>query len=199
METSSRDNEVLLCGMPAGEPLYSHSARAENFYTLPFTVRRLSLSADTLNLTLRESMLKRLEPGGRLAVRGELRSFNSRRAEWPRLVITVFVRELERTQAEDENRVLLRGTLCKPPNLRRTPMGRDICDLILAVNRPYARSDYLPCICWGRLARESARWTVGERVALEGRIQSRLYRKLGENGLVERTAFEVSVSRAEKL
>lgn len=198
MEMSDRDNEVLLCGSPAGEAVYSHSARSERFYTLPFSVRRLSGNTDTLNLTLREPMRDGLG-GGRYAVRGELRSFNSRRGEWPRLVISVFVRELEESGEPDDNFVRLRGTLCRTPNLRRTPMGRDICDLILAVGRPYGRSDYLPCICWGQLARESVRWEVGTQLALEGRIQSRVYRKLTDAGLEERTAFEVSVAQVERL
>lgn len=198
METIPRDNEVLLCGAAAGEARYSHSARAEDYYTLPLAVRRLSGNTDTVNLTLRSSMLGALG-GPRLTARGELRSFNSRSGAWPRLVISVFVRELSEAEEEDDNLVRLRGALCKPPLLRRTPMGRDICDLMLAVNRPYGRSDYLPCICWGRLAREAARWELGTRIALEGRIQSRRYRKLTENALEERTAFEVSVSQALRL
>ena len=199
METTLRSNDVFLCGTPLGEPLYSHSARAEDFYTLPLAVRRLSGTTDTLDLTLREPLLQALRGGERLAVRGELRSFNSRSGVWPRLVLSVFVRELEAAQGEDDNLVRLRGALCKPPRLRRTPMGRDICDLILAVNRSYGRSDYLPCICWGELARETARLGVGARLSLEGRLQSRRYRKLTEEALVERTAYEVSVSRAEML
>ena len=198
METIPRNNEVLLCGAPLGEALYSHSARTEDFYTLPLAVRRLSGNTDTINLTLRASLLGAL-CGERLSVRGELRSFNSRRGDWPRLVITVFVRELSAAPERDDNLVRLRGALCRPPLLRRTPMGRDICDMILAVNRPYGRSDYLPCICWGRLAREAARWESGTQLALEGRIQSRRYRKLAEEALVERTAYEVSVSQAERL
>ena len=131
---------------------------------------------------------------------GELRSFNSRRGEWPRLVISVFARSIRPAGAEeDENLVELRGTLCRAPKLRRTPMGRDICDLLLAVNRSYARSDYLPCICWGLTARESALWEVGTRLALRGRVQSRRYLKLTEAGTVERTAFEVSAAEIERL
>ena len=110
---------------------------------------------------------------------------------WPigeRLQNTVFCDE------DDSNQVLLRGTLCKPPNLRSTPLGREICDLMLAVNRHYGRSDYLPCICWGIRAREAAHWTVGTRVRLEGRIQSRDYIKLTEDGPVRRTAFEISAT-----
>ena len=99
---------------------------------------------------------------------------------------------------EDENLVALTGTLCKPPNLRVTPMGRDICDLMLAVNRRYGRSDYLPCICWGLKAREAACWEVGTQIRLEGRVQSRGYVKLTETGPVQRVAYEVSVNWAEE-
>ena len=108
--------------------------------------------------------------------------------------ITVFARDISLSdEPYDRNLILLSGTLCKPPNLRTTPMGRDICDLMLAVNRHYGRSDYLPCITWGARACETALWDVGTRVSLEGRLQSRSYIKVLDTGAVERTAFEVSV------
>ena len=132
-----------------------------------------------------------------IAVTGQLRTFNNRRGEGAKLVITVLAKEIELCDEPDENTVRLTGALCKEPNLRITPMGRDICDLMLAVNRRYGRSDYLPCICWGLKAREAATWMVGTQVKLEGRIQSRRYIKMTEDGPVERTAFEVSVIQAE--
>ena len=200
MDECLRNNYVLLRGRPCGEALFSHRARAQDFYTLPLEVRRLSGAADVLNVTLRASMLPVTERAEALEVEGELRSFNSRRGDWPRLVIAVFARALRSAgDEEDENTVELRGTLCKAPKLRRTPMGRDICDLLLAVNRSYERSDYLPCICWGMTARESASWEVGTRLALRGRVQSRRYLKLTEAGTVERTAFEVSAAEVERL
>ena len=200
MDEYLRSNTVLLRGTPRGGAVWSHAARAQDFYTLPLEVRRLSGAADTLNVTLRAAMLPLSDNAGRLEVEGELRSFNSRRGEWPRLVISVFARSIRPAGAEeDENLVELRGTLCRAPKLRRTPMGRDICDLLLAVNRSYARSDYLPCICWGLTARESALWEVGTRLALRGRVQSRRYLKLTEAGTVERTAFEVSAAEIERL
>ena len=199
MDEIVRNNYVLLRGTPCGEARWSHAARAQDFYTLPLEVRRLSGAADTLDLTLRAPALAALSPGVPLEIEGELRSFNSRRGDWPRLVISVFVRSLRPTHEEDENLVELRGTLCKAPKARHTPLGRDICDLLLAVNRSYGRSDYLPCICWGELARETAALGVGTQLALEGRLQSRRYRKLTEEALVERTAYEVSVARAETL
>lgn len=200
MDEYLRNNTVLLRGTPRGTAIWSHAARAQDFYTLPLEVRRLSGAADTLNVTLRVSMLPLLEGTERIEVEGELRSFNSRRGEWPRLVIAVFARSIRAAdEEEDENLVELRGTLCKAPKLRRTPMGRDICDLLLAVNRSYARSDYLPCICWGQTARESASWEVGTYLRLRGRIQSRRYLKLTEAGTEERTAFEVSAAELERL
>ena len=111
----------------------------------------------------------------------------------------MFAREIYLTDEDDCNLVQLTGTLCKAPNLRCTPMGRDICDLMLAVNRHYGRSDYLPCICWGVKAREAEAWGVGTQLRLEGRIQSRRYIKLSDEGAVEKTAFEVSVTDAEEL
>jgi primosomal replication protein N len=200
MEEFIRNNYVLLRGRPCGEPVWSHAARSQDFYTLPLEVRRLSGASDTLNVTLRASALTATALSGRLEVEGELRSFNSRRGEWPRLVITVFARSLgQAAEEDDENLVELRGTLCRAPTPRRTPMGRDICDLLLAVNRSYGRSDYLPCICWGLTAREAALWEVGTRLALRGRIQSRRYLKLTEAGSVERVAFEVSAAELERI
>ena len=162
-------------------------------------MRRLSGNCDTLNIVLRASQLEALRTleRDRILITGELRSFNNRRAEGAKLVLTVFAREIAAGGDEDENLVALTGTLCKPPNLRVTPMGRDICDLMLAVNRRYGRSDYLPCICWGLKARQAADWRVGTQLRLEGRFQSRGYVKLTEDGPVQRVAYEVSVSRAE--
>ena len=199
MDQSVQDNFVFLCGSCAGEAVYSHSARSQNFYVLPLLVRRLSGTADTINVTVRETMLGMLENVPRLCVTGEVRTFNNRSGEWPRLVVSVFARTLAPADEADDNLVCLRGTLCKPPNLRTTPMGRDICDLILAINRRYGRSDYLPCICWGVKAREAALWEVGTRLSLEGRIQSRRYSKLTESGLEERTAYEISAAQIEPL
>ena len=199
MDYLEMDNFVSLRGTALAEARYSHAARAERFYTLPLEVRRLSGAADILNVTLRESMLPALSGCSRLGLTGELRTFNNRAESWPRLVITVFARELETEAGGDENLVRLRGTLCRRPNPRLTPMGREICDLLLAVNRHYGRSDYLPCICWGQVAREARRWDVGTRIALRGRIQSRRYLKQTESGTEERTAFEVSVAEAERL
>ncbi len=199
MELFSETNLVRLCGSPEGPPRYSHSSRGQDFYLLPLRVRRLSGVEDRLNLTLRQELLPAVEAGGgKLAVTGELRSFNNHRGNGPKLVLTVFVRELEGWDGEDQNLVRLQGALCRPPKLRCTPLGREIADLMLAVNRRCGRSDYLPCICWGTLARRAQRWDTGQRLQLEGRLQSREYTKITEAGSEIRTAFEVSAARAEE-
>lgn len=199
MDMISENNYVRLVGVMAGRPEYSHSSRGQDFYTFPLEVLRLSGNCDIINIIVRPEMLEGLEIAerGKLCVCGQLRTFNNRRGEGAKLVITVFARELQLCDEDDSNLVELTGTLCKAPNLRCTPMGRDICDLMLAVNRHYGRSDYLPCICWGVRAREAAVWTVGTRVRLTGRIQSRRYIKLSEAGSVEKTAYEVSVTEIE--
>ena len=200
MEIFSETNLVRLCGSPEGPPRFSHSSRGQDFYLLPLRVRRLSGVEDRLNLTLRRELLPEVEASGsRLSVTGELRSFNNHRGSGPKLVLTVFVRELEPWAGEDLNRVRLQGTLCRPPKLRSTPLGREITDLMLAVNRRCGRSDYLPCICWGALARRAGTWDTGQRLRLEGRLQSRDYVKLTEDGPRNRTAFEVSVMELEEL
>ena len=201
MDMIQENNRVRLCGTLAGAPRRSHRAGGQDFFSFPLEVRRLSGSSDTLNIVLRKSLLASaaLEDRARLLVTGELRSFNNRRAEGAKLVLTVLAREIRLTDEPDDNRVTLIGTLCKAPNPRVTPLGRDICDLLLAVNRRGKRSDYLPCICWGSRAREAARWTVGTQVHLEGRFQSRDYLKLGEDGLIQRTAYEVSAAEIEAL
>ncbi len=201
MEAFTESNYVRLCGTLSGRPAYSHSSRGRDFYTFPLTVLRLSGNADRLNIVLGRELLETAVPEDavRLCVTGQLRSFNNRRGEGAKLVISIYARELGFTDEEDGNLVRLAGTLCKPPTLRSTPLGREICDMMLAVNRHYGRSDYLPCICWGTAAREAALLNTGTRLRLEGRIQSRDYVKLTEEGAVHRTAFEVSASELEIL
>ena len=196
MDMNNENNYTRLCGHIAGSPVYSHSSRGQQFFTFPLEISRLSGNMDRVNVVLRQEQLSALEVGDseKLCVTGELRTFNNRHGEGAKLVITVFARELFFCDGEDSNLVQLRGTLCKAPNLRCTPMGRDICDLMLAVNRRYGRSDYLPCITWGLKAREASEWDVGTVVSLEGRIQSRSYIKIIGGEPVEKTAFEVSVT-----
>ena len=200
MDTISENNSVILCGNLAGKPEYSHSARGQDFYIFPLEIQRLSGNYDTVNIVIRREQLLKTELGdsGSLRVLGQLRTFNNRSGEGAKLVITVFAKELEFVDECSRNQVTLNGTLCKKPVLRCTPMGRDICDLMLAVNRHYGRSDYLPCICWGRLARTAADWDVGTKLHIEGRIQSRKYIKLIDGEAIEKTAFEVSVTEARE-
>ena len=201
MDMDHENNYIRLCGVMAGAPRLSHSSRGQEFYSFPLQIQRLSGTLDTVNVLIRKPQLAALQVDEqeKLLVEGQLRSFNNRRGEGARLVIAVFAKTLRLCDAEDSNLVLLQGSLCKAPNLRCTPMGRDICDLMLAVNRRYARSDYLPCICWGLTAQQAALWSVGDRLRLSGRLQSRDYIKLTEEGPVERVAFEVSVTELERL
>ena len=201
MDINGENNYTRLCGVLAGAPRFSHSSRGQEFWGFPLEVLRLSGNADTVNVLARKELLDSLDldTADKLCVSGQLRSFNNRRGEGAKLVISVYARELFFCREEDSNLVTLSGTLCKAPNLRSTPMGRDICDLMLAVNRRCGRSDYLPCICWGLKAREAAGWSVGTKLHLQGRIQSRNYIKLTEEGPVEKTAFEVSVTEAEEI
>lgn len=188
-------NYCCLRGAMAAVPRYSHSSRGEDFYSFPLEVCRLSGTSDTINVIARSSLLDSVEvvENSKLCVEGELRSFNNKSGEGPRLIITVFARDMWFESGEDENTIELIGTICKAPNLRVTPMGREICDLMLAVNRRYGRSDYLPCIAWGIRAREAAGWDVGTGVSLTGRIQSRRYTKIIDGESFEKVAYEVSV------
>ena len=196
MDENTSTNFARLIGSMTAPPVFSHASRGESFYTFPLEVSRLSGAADTVNIISRRELLGAVEASDieKLCVTGELRSFNNKSGEGAKLVITVFAKEIAPASGEDTNLIRLTGTLCKPPNLRVTPMGRDICDLMLAVNRRYGRSDYLPCITWGLRAREASYWDTGTTVSLEGRIQSRSYIKLIGGEPVEKTAFEVSVT-----
>ena len=200
MEEITTVNYAELCGVLAAPPAYSHSSRGEDFYVFPLDTKRLSGATDRINVVIRKELRGlELAEAAKLRVVGELRSFNNKRGGGARLVITVYARDIALCDDEDANLVCLSGTLCKQPNLRTTPMGRDICDLMLAVNRRYGRSDYLPCITWGLRAREAALWQIGDTVRLTGRIQSRGYIKLIDGEAYERTAYEVSVVEIEKL
>ena len=196
MDENISRNIAQLCGVIAAAPVFSHSGRGESFYTFPLEVARLSGATDKINIIVRDELMESvaLNEAEKLCVKGELRSFNNKSGEGAKLVITVFAKELYLCDDDDLNEVHLVGTLCKKPNLRMTPMGRDICDLMLAVNRRYGRSEYLPCITWGLKARETAEWDTGTMVTLDGRIQSRSYVKIVGGDPVEKTAFEVSVT-----
>ena len=193
-----QNNTAELRGTLEGPPERSHISRGQEYYGFTLLTRRLSGTPDRANIILPRGMLPCLpEPGERLWLRGELRSFNNRSGTGSRLVLYIYAQELSPAEepGEDKNELTLAGALCKAPTWRRTPMGREICDLMLAVNRRYGRSDYLPCIAWGKNAQLASGWTVGDPVALQGRFQSRSYVKTLETGeSLEKTAFEVSVT-----
>ncbi len=188
-------NYVELWGVAECAPAFSHENHARRFHKFPLRVERLSGQSDLPIVVVGEALLREcpVAAGQSLRVTGQLRSFNNRSGQGSRLVITVFAQTLEPGDGAFFNRILLSGALCKKPALRRTPLGRSICDIILAVNRRYGRADYLPCIAWGQTAARIAEMDVGARLTLEGRVQSRTYTKLLEGGAEERTAFEVSV------
>lgn len=191
-----KENQAVLRGTVAGPAELSHQVHGIDFYRFPLAVARLSGREDLVNVLLpRQAPTDPLpQAGDFVEVTGEIRSFNNRSGVGNRLVITVLARSVAPGLGEPCNLVTLRGVLCKPPVLRRTPLGRDICDLLLAVNRRYRRADYLPCIAWGSLALTCSRMTTGDPLGLEGRLQSRVYRKTLGEITQERTAFEVSIT-----
>ena len=192
MTTQTR-NEVLLEGTALEAPVLSHENHGTRFYRFPLEVPRLSGTPDTLPVLLPEPLLDTVQTEAPLRVQGQLRSFNNRSGVGNRLVLTVYAQAIQPGTGEPCNRILLSGALCKPPIFRRTPLGRSICDLMLAVSRRYGRADYLPVIAWGQLVVRAARLQVGDPLSLEGRVQSRAYRKVLEDGSIQdRVAYEVS-------
>lgn len=191
--TTLTQNEVLLEGTATEPPSMSHENHGTRFYRFFLEVPRLSGQADVLPVLLPEALLPQVKAGGQLQVRGQLRSFNNRSGVGNRLVLTVYAQELLPGSGESCNQIHLAGALCKPPVFRRTPLGRSICDLMLAVSRRYGRADYLPVIAWGQLAVQASHLQVGDGLALEGRVQSRTYRKVTDQGAEERVAYEVSM------
>ncbi len=192
----TNNNRIFLRGRLAAPPALSHINHGVEYLLLPLSVCRLSGAEDTLHVVASREQLSALPPleaGAPLSVWGEVRTFNNRSGVGSKLVVSVFAKTLSQEEGEDENRLELSGTICKPPILRTTPLGRTICDMILAANRRYGRADYLPCIAWGSLAYRCGAMEVGDRLALEGRLQSRVYTKEVDGRTQERTAFEVSI------
>ena len=188
-------NRVELRGVAEDAPLLSHVNHGCAFYRFTLSVLRLSGQADKLPVIVPRPLLllTPVSPGDGVHITGQLRSFNNKSGQGSRLVISTFAQSIEPCDGGHFNRILLSGVLCKQPTLRRTPLGRSICDMILAVNRRYGRADYLPCIAWGKVAAKIAEMQVGDRLTLEGRVQSRTYIKQTDAGSEERTAYEVSV------
>lgn len=196
MQTSRGENKMELQGWMVSRPALSHHSYGVEYYVVPMAVPRLSGTEDVLNVVVSRSLLNRWipEPGRWARVEGQVRSFNNRSGVGSRLVISVLARVLEPIpEGEGINHLELAGVLCKPPIVRRTPLGREICDLLLAVNRGYGRADYLPCIAWGSLAERCGEMQVGDSLHVLGRLQSRRYRKLVDGVEHSRTAYEVSV------
>ena len=192
-------NHIFLRGALSALPEFSHENHEKRFFRFYLEVPRLSGAVDLLPVMAEEALLNSLDlsGGSMLTVTGQIRSHNIRCEGRRRLNIFVFARSILCEDGEPVNEVILEGPLCREPNLRRTPLGREICDVMLAVPRVFQRADYLPCILWGRTAREAAEYHTRDRVLICGRLQSRIYTKLTEEGSEERTAYEISALTAE--
>jgi single-stranded DNA-binding protein len=210
METNFlENNSLVLMGKVANEKTFSHEIYGEKFYQFSLSVPRLSGNADNIPITISERLFRDedIAIGKNVKVNGQFRSYNGYENNKNRLVLTVFVKDIEFLPDGEEvltdkdvvsNEVDLTGFICKPPIYRQTPFGREITDILIAVNRAYNKSDYIPCIAWGRNARFCSKMPVGTEVKVTGRVQSRNYEKKYEDGTVEqRVAYEVSVSNLE--
>ena len=212
METNFlENNNLILVGKITDEKKFSHEIYGEKFYLFNLNVPRLSGNSDIIPITISERLFKddELVEGKNVKITGQFRSYNSYEQEKNRLILTVFAKDIEFLDSEEDikaskdfvsNEVTLIGYICKPPIYRETPFGREISDILLAVNRAYNKSDYIPCIAWGRNARFCSKMEVGTEVKIVGRVQSREYEKKHEDGTSEkRVAYEVSVSNLELL
>ena len=212
MDTNySENNYLTLVGKVTGEKSFSHEIYGERFYVFSLEIPRLSGNADIIPITVSERLLKEdtLQEGKKLLIKGQFRSYNSYNQQKSRLILTVFAKDLTEVEENEEenemikkdmvtNEVVLIGYICKKPIYRQTPFGREIADLLLAVNRAYNKSDYIPCIAWGRNARFCQDIEVGAQVKIVGRVQSRNYEKKYEDGTSEtRTAYEISIGSLE--
>ncbi len=213
MDTNYLENNYLtLVGKVTGEKKFSHEIYGERFYIFNLSIPRLSGNADIIPITVSERLIKEdtLQEGKKLLIKGQFRSYNSYENEKNRLILTVFAKDVMEVEDDSEeesdivrkdiitNEVVLVGYICKKPIYRQTPFGREISDLLLAVNRAYNKSDYIPCIAWGRNARFCQNLEVGSQVKVVGRVQSRTYEKKHEDGTVEnRVAYEVSIGSLE--
>ena len=204
-EKGMENNKVSVIGTIVSDFTFSHAVFGEGFYLLDLSVSRLSEQADVIPLLISERLIDvtRDYRGCTIEAIGQFRSYNRHEGSKNRLVLSVFVREVrfmeEFTDYTKTNQIFLDGYICKEPIYRKTPLGREIADLLVAVNRPYGKSDYIPCICWGRNARYASGFAVGTRILIWGRVQSREYTKrLSETECEKRVAYEVSVSKLER-
>lgn len=196
------NNTVFIAGKIVKDCVFSHEVYGEGFYTFQISSERLSDKADILPVTVSERLIDMnlLQVGVKVDIMGQLRSYNNYNSKKNRLVLTIFAREIrlmEEGEHKNENRIFLNGFLCKPPVYRKTPFGREIADILVAVNRAYNKSDYIPCIAWGRNARYMVNLEVGFNIQIWGRVQSRTYQKRIGEETEERIAYEVSVSKIE--
>lgn len=207
-QESTKTNHARIAGEIVSEPQYSHRTYGEKFYTMEVTVRRLSNYVDTIPVMISERLIDVQEGwlyiGQCIRVEGQFRSYNSHEEKRNRLVLSLFAQELEFLyefpEEEQNNQIFLDGYICKEPIYRKTPLEREIADLLIAVNRSYGKSNYIPCICWGRNARFASTFEIGSHVRIWGRIQSREYqKKLSEEEFETRVAYEVSISRIETI
>ena len=194
-------NYITIRGSLLELPVFSHENHGRRFYRFALEVARLSGAVDLLPVIAEEQLLNSLDPcgGEMLTVTGQIRSHNRRTETSRQLLIFVFATGITVEDGEPINDVIMEGFLCREPTYRRTPLGREICDVMLAVPRAFRRADYLPCILWGRTAQEVSRCHTRDRIRICGRLQSRVYTKLTESGSVERTAYEISALTAEIL
>lgn len=198
------NNQVSIMGEIASAFVFSHEVFGEGFYVLDILVKRLSDSFDRIPVMISERLIDITQDyqGEYIQIIGQFRSYNRHEEKKNRLVLSVFAREVNFIEEENDkmktNQIFLDGYICKMPVYRKTPLGREISDMLVAVNRPYGKSDYIPCICWGRNARFTSGFEVGGHVQVWGRIQSRDYMKKLDGDITEkRTAYEVSVSKLE--
>ena len=203
-EKTIENNKVSVIGKVISEFTFSHEVFGEGFYILEVAVNRLSDQADIIPLMISERLIdvKQDYRGQTIEAIGQFRSYNRHEGTKNRLVLSIFVREYsfmeEFTDYTKTNQIFLDGFICKEPIYRKTPLGREIADLLVAVNRPYGKSDYIPCIAWGRNARYASQFEVGSRLRIWGRVQSREYtKKISETESEKRVAYEVSVSKLE--
>lgn len=196
------NNRVVIIGRIESGCSFSHEVYGEGFYTFKVSANRLSDNCDELPITISERLIDKelISCGKFVRIKGQLRSYNNFTDKKNKLILTVFAREIELSDElfdGNPNTIELNGFICKPPVYRVTPFGREITDVLVAVNRAYKKSDYIPCIAWGRNARYVGKLNVGDNIKLWGRIQSRVYQKKNEDSVEKKTAYEVSVSRIE--
>ena len=192
-------NHIDLIGSLASAPQFSHDNHGRRFFSFFLEVERLSGTIDRLPVLASEQLLRAttVQEGDSLHITGQIRSFNSRTPGRHRLIISVLAEQMSVCSEPHDNLTALTGVICKEPVYRRTPLGREICDVMLAVPRAFQRADYLPCILWGRTAQEASRCHTRDKIGITGRLQSRVYTKLTEEGAEERTAYEISALTAQ--